>query len=230
MTHERDIERLLDYWLADGPAQAPDRVLDVVVDRIGRQRQRPTWRLDWRLPAMTPIIKFGAAVAAAGIVVIIGFGLLRGPTTNVGGPAASPTQSASPASPSASPAGVTRACDLLTTTEVGAALNLTSKVTAGLGDINLGELDYCSYRSGGGEVLGVSYRNRGGGPVFDVWSGGTGVQAVPGLGDNAVWDPAQTTLFILKEDRLVSITGGERSTPITLDAAKAVGAVLVGRM
>ena len=45
MTSERDIERILDLWFADGPTQAPDRVLDVVADRIGRQPQRPAWRL-----------------------------------------------------------------------------------------------------------------------------------------------------------------------------------------
>ena len=45
MTHERDTERLLDLWFADGPTQAPDRVIDVVADRIGRQPQRPGWRL-----------------------------------------------------------------------------------------------------------------------------------------------------------------------------------------
>ena len=45
MTHERDIERILDHWFADGPDEAPDRVLDVVVDRIERQSQRPAWRL-----------------------------------------------------------------------------------------------------------------------------------------------------------------------------------------
>ena len=48
MTHQRDIERLLDQWFTDGPGQAPDRVVDIVSDRIERQPQRPAWRLDWR--------------------------------------------------------------------------------------------------------------------------------------------------------------------------------------
>ena len=50
MNQRRDIERLLDHWFADGPTQAPDRVLDVVADRIERQPQRPAWRLHWRHP------------------------------------------------------------------------------------------------------------------------------------------------------------------------------------
>ena len=45
MTHERDIERLLDTWFRDGPTEAPDRIVDAVTDRIGRQSQRPAWRL-----------------------------------------------------------------------------------------------------------------------------------------------------------------------------------------
>ena len=48
MTQPRDIERLLDHWFADGSSVAPDRVVDVVADRIERQPQRPAWRLDWR--------------------------------------------------------------------------------------------------------------------------------------------------------------------------------------
>ena len=64
MTHERDIERLLDHWFADGPTEAPDRVVDVVADRIGRQTQRPAWRLDWRQSDMTTPFKLATAVAA----------------------------------------------------------------------------------------------------------------------------------------------------------------------
>ena len=54
MNQHRDTERLLDHWMRDGPTVAPDRVLDIVVDRIERQAQRPAWRLDWRRYAMNP--------------------------------------------------------------------------------------------------------------------------------------------------------------------------------
>ena len=37
MTQQRDIERLLDQWFSDGPTEAPDRVIDIVADRIERQ-------------------------------------------------------------------------------------------------------------------------------------------------------------------------------------------------
>ena len=77
MTHERDIERLLDHWFSDGPSQAPDRVLDAVADRIGRQSQRPAWRLDWRPFQMSSMLKFATALAAVGIVAVLGFGVFR---------------------------------------------------------------------------------------------------------------------------------------------------------
>ena len=62
MTHERDIERLLDHWLSDGPTQSPDRVMDVVADRIERQHQRPAWRLNWRHPKMNSLRALSNAV------------------------------------------------------------------------------------------------------------------------------------------------------------------------
>jgi hypothetical protein len=94
MTHERDIERLLDHWFTDGPTEAPDRVIDVVANRIGRQRQRPAWRLDWRRFTMNPTIKLAAAALAVVIVAVIGYNLLPAGSTNVGGPL--PTATASP--------------------------------------------------------------------------------------------------------------------------------------
>ena len=50
MTSERDIERILDHWFAERPTQVADRVLDAVSDRIGRQSQRPSWRLNGGTP------------------------------------------------------------------------------------------------------------------------------------------------------------------------------------
>ena len=31
MTHQRDIDKLLDHWFTDGPNSSPDRVLGIVV-------------------------------------------------------------------------------------------------------------------------------------------------------------------------------------------------------
>jgi hypothetical protein len=69
MTNDRQLERLLDAWLTEGPTQAPDRVIDDVAARITRQPQRPAWRLHaWRFPTMSTPLKLvliGAALLAA---------------------------------------------------------------------------------------------------------------------------------------------------------------------
>ena len=106
MTYERDIERLLDAWFDDGPTLAPNRILDVVVDRLDRQTQRPAWRLNRRRFVMNTNFKMAAVVAAVVAVVFVGYSILPGSAPNgIGGPAAtaSPTPSSSP-SPSAAAA------------------------------------------------------------------------------------------------------------------------------
>ncbi len=98
MTHERDIDRLLDRWLGDGATEAPDRVLDVVTARIERQPQRPAWRFLLREVPVTVNAR-AAVVAVAAIVVIAiaaagfsAFGRISNPAV-IG---ASPTPSPSP--------------------------------------------------------------------------------------------------------------------------------------
>ena len=106
MTQQRDIDRLLDLWLSDGPTHAPDRVIDVVADRIERQPQRPAWRFHLREYHVNTYLKPLAAVAAVVLVAVIGFSLFGGSSrTDVGGPG--PSASSSPsASPSPMPAVV----------------------------------------------------------------------------------------------------------------------------
>jgi len=104
MTHEREIERVLDLWLADGPTEAPDRVFDVVIDRIERQSQRPAWRLPRRVVPVSAYLKPVAAIAAVVILAVVGFNLLPLDRGGVGGPP--PTASPSP-SPSADPSAPT---------------------------------------------------------------------------------------------------------------------------
>jgi hypothetical protein len=104
MTHERDIDRLLDTWLSDGPTEVPDRVIDAVGDRIARQPQRPAWRLTWRHVPMNANLKPLALVTATILVAFLGFNLVGGFKTNSDVAAPSPTASATPSpSPSATP-------------------------------------------------------------------------------------------------------------------------------
>lgn len=103
MTHERDIERILGHWFGDGPSEVPDRVMDVVADRIERQPQRPAWRLHWREPTMNTMLRAAAGIAAVLIVAVGAIYVLRpAPAPGIGAPPA--TSSPSPAgSPSAAP-------------------------------------------------------------------------------------------------------------------------------
>ena len=103
MNERSDIDRVLVQWLADGPSEMPDRVVDIVADRIGRQRQRRPWRLSWRPFDMNSAIKIGAAIAAVLVLAVAGWNLLPGSSGLVGQPGA--TASPSPtASPTSSPA------------------------------------------------------------------------------------------------------------------------------
>jgi hypothetical protein len=100
MTHDRQIEHLLDAWFSDGPSVAPDRVIDDVAARIVRQPQRPAWRLlPWRFPTMSTPLKLvliGAALVAAlaaGAVFVGGGGRIIAPAPS---PSPSPTPVPSP--------------------------------------------------------------------------------------------------------------------------------------
>jgi hypothetical protein len=78
-------DQFLTAWFEDGPTRMPDRVLDVVAHRIGRERQRRQWRLPRRL-FMNPYAKLAAAAAALVLVALVGYQLL--PHSGIGGPAA----------------------------------------------------------------------------------------------------------------------------------------------
>jgi hypothetical protein len=104
MNQQRDIERLLDHWFADGSSVAPDRVIDVVADRIERQPQRPAWRLDWRHPSMNTPVKLAVAMVAVLAIAVVGYSLLPGGGTGVGGPGPTTIPTVTPtAAPSVAP-------------------------------------------------------------------------------------------------------------------------------
>jgi len=97
MTHDRDTERLLDLWFAEGPTQAPDRVVDVVADRIGRHRQRPGWRLQpWRDFHMNTNLKIATTLAAVLVLGVVGYNLLPKASNGIGGPPPAPSASSAP--------------------------------------------------------------------------------------------------------------------------------------
>lgn len=104
MTRERDIDRVLETWLATGPTVMPDRLFDGVLERIERQPQRRLARLQLRFTPMRPITILAAAAAIA-IAVGAGVVLLGRPSTpDVGAPTPAPSVTPAPtAVPSPSP-------------------------------------------------------------------------------------------------------------------------------
>jgi len=88
MRSDRQIQHVVDRWLADGSDRAPDRVLDMVAYRIERVDQRPAWRLHWRSAPMntgTGIAALAVPVAAAIVILVAGSWLMAN-RPGVGGP------------------------------------------------------------------------------------------------------------------------------------------------
>ena len=98
MSGKRDIERILDDWLAEGATKAPDRILSNLDARIRRQPQQRRqflagrWRRDIR-----PLAAAAAAVVVAGLL------LWRSPGQAIVGA----TQPPASVTPSGSPVNVT---------------------------------------------------------------------------------------------------------------------------
>ena len=80
MTHERDIDRLLDHWLSDGPTEVSDRVVLDVADRIERQPQRPAWRFARRPTIMSSSVRWAAVLVALALMAVVGFAVLGRPS------------------------------------------------------------------------------------------------------------------------------------------------------
>jgi hypothetical protein len=103
MTRDREIERVLEHWLSEGPARMPDHVFTTVIDRIDRVPQRRLARLMTRFASMS--IQLRIASLAAGAVVVVGVlagvGLLRTSGSNVGNPPTSRPSAQPSLSPSA---------------------------------------------------------------------------------------------------------------------------------
>ncbi|HKB28381.1 MAG TPA: hypothetical protein VKC59_05115 [Candidatus Limnocylindrales bacterium] len=103
MNSDRDFDRLLDEWFAEGPREAADRVVVKVADRIERQSQRPAWHLPWRDSQVNLKLQW---IAAAAVLVVAVFAATRllgpAPNSGAGGPSSVPSSSPS-SSASANP-------------------------------------------------------------------------------------------------------------------------------
>jgi hypothetical protein len=96
-----DFDRQASAWLADGPTELADRVLDAALREVHLTKQRHRFSMPWRTPLMSSSMR---AAAAIGIVTIVGLGLVAFNSGTPGVGSGTPSPTASPtAVPSDSP-------------------------------------------------------------------------------------------------------------------------------
>jgi hypothetical protein len=94
MNRDLNVDRALERWLAEGPSQLPDHVIDGIVRQLEETHQR---RSTWlpRRDTMTRMLLSVGGVAAAVLIAVVGFAYFSGGAgPNIGG---APTPSPSPA-------------------------------------------------------------------------------------------------------------------------------------
>jgi hypothetical protein len=95
MNSERDLERAVRAWVAEGSEQLPDDYLDAALDEIS---MTPQGRARWRAPAfsqMNNIMRL--SIASAAVVLVAISGILLSPSSGVRGPGIVPPTSPTPA-------------------------------------------------------------------------------------------------------------------------------------
>ena len=63
MSTNRDFERIAAAWVAEGPAELADRVLDAALDEVHLTHQRHRLSVPWRTSAMSMPIRLAAGIA-----------------------------------------------------------------------------------------------------------------------------------------------------------------------
>jgi Kelch motif/Galactose oxidase, central domain len=106
MTSQRELDRLLGDFFAEGTDELADRVLDAALDQIDHTQQRRAMWLPRRVSRMNMYARFAVAAAIGVLAVGSGLYLIRPTLPVVGGPSPTLGPSSSPAPTAASPAPV----------------------------------------------------------------------------------------------------------------------------
>ena len=89
MSTDRDVERIVRSWMDEGVTELPDRVLDLVLDRIPATSQRRPWWPARRFQTLNTYARFGLVAAAVVLAAAVGIGIYG---NSVGhGPESTPT-------------------------------------------------------------------------------------------------------------------------------------------
>ena len=73
MSTNTDFDRRTAAWLADGPIELSDRVLDAALREVHMTSQRRRWSTSWRI---NPMLNNTRLLAAIAIVAVVGAGAL----------------------------------------------------------------------------------------------------------------------------------------------------------
>lgn len=105
MSTNTNFDRIAEAWLAEGPAQLADRVLDAALDEVHLTRQRRRLPVPWRFNPMPNSVRVAAAALVGVLVVGVIYLNLPGLTGPGGSPTPSPTATVAPSdAPVATPA------------------------------------------------------------------------------------------------------------------------------
>jgi hypothetical protein len=105
MNTNRDFDRLTASWLAAGPAELNDRVLEAALAEVHLTKQRRRQTVPWRTPILSTPQRLAAAIAIVAIAGLAGLNLL--PRSGIGAPTPTPTTSPT-TSPSATAISTSR--------------------------------------------------------------------------------------------------------------------------
>ena len=120
-------------------------------------------------------------------------------------------------------------CGLVTADELASILDVSSVVLT----VFQGPPDTCQIASGDDAPLAATVLTVSGGAItFGFIKAGSGVQEVPGLGDEAIYIPDSLLLVVRKGDSMVSIAVFDdgRSESERLELMKQIGTIAAGRM
>lgn len=84
MSTDRDFDRITSGWLAEGPTELNDRVLEAALDEVHLTKQRRRWSAPWRTTAMSLRNVAAALIVLVAIAGIVAF-------THRGGVGSTPT-------------------------------------------------------------------------------------------------------------------------------------------
>jgi len=99
MSTNRDFDRITGAWLAEGPSELADRVLDAALDEVHLTHQRRRLTVPWRTPTLNTPLRVAAAIAIVAVVGVGGYNLFGPGSASGPGAIASPSPSASPTIP-----------------------------------------------------------------------------------------------------------------------------------